>query len=59
MKKSSLDLVAECSDINETVIAALEKGNTIEGCQAVTVLKLLRGKLYEIEKSLTGRNDES
>ena len=54
MKKSSLDLVAECSDINETVIAALEKGNTADGMQAVTVLKLLRGKLWEIEKSLTG-----
>lgn len=57
--KSSLDLVAECSDINETVIAALEKGNTADGMQAVTVLKLLRGKLDEIERSLIGRNDES
>ena len=30
MKRKSIDLVSECSDINETVIKALEKENSCD-----------------------------
>ncbi len=51
MKKAH-DIVLDCSNINETVIKALEKENSCGGMEAVTVLKLLRAKLGELEEIL-------
>lgn len=48
MKKKAYDIVLDCSNINETVIKALEKENSCGGMEAVTVLKLLRKKLDEL-----------
>lgn len=46
--KKAYDIVLACSDINETVIKALKKENSLGGMEAVTVLKLLRNKLDEL-----------
>ena len=46
--KKAYDIVLDCSDINETVIKALEKESSCGGLEAVTVLKLLRKKLDEL-----------
>ena len=50
--KKAYDIVLACTDINETVIKALEKENSCGGMEAVTVLKLLRGKLDELGQIL-------
>lgn len=46
--KKAYDIVLDCSNINETVIKALEKENSCGGMEAVTVLKCLRKKLDEL-----------
>ena len=46
--KKAYNIVLDCSDINETVIKALEKESSCGGLEAVTVLKLLRKKLDEL-----------
>jgi hypothetical protein len=51
--KKAYDIVLACTDINETVIKALEKENSCGGMEAVTVLKLLRGKLDELGQILS------
>lgn len=59
MKRKPIDLVSECSDINETVIKALERENSCDSMEAVTVLKCLREKLFKLESAINEEKKEN